>query len=178
MENLRWKVCRFDEISSLEMFYILKLRQDVFVVEQNCAYHDIDDLDRACFHVFAYSDAAAHSDQPSMQADFKGANSLDPEVLAYARLVPPNLKFREPAVGRVVVAQKARGAKLGYALMRQVLDFADDTYPGAANRISAQEHLKGFYGYFGYEVVSDVYDEDGIPHVEMLRPAPDEQAKG
>lgn len=124
------------------------LRQDVFVIEQDCIYPDIDAKDEDSLHVFG--------------VDQNG------EVVAYARLVPPGLKYVEPAVGRVVVARQARSTGIGYQLMERVLDDACRLYPGQGNRISAQAHLKKFYGSFGFEQASDEYDEDGIPHIEML----------
>lgn len=145
---ITWFSKPFTEMSAHEMHRILMLRQDVFVIEQNCIYPDIDPKDDDALHVFCRDQSGA--------------------ILAYARLVPPGLKFAEPAVGRVVVARHARATGLGVLLMERVLEDAQKLYPGMGNRISAQAHLKRFYSQFGYEQVSDEYDEDGIPHIEML----------
>ena len=147
---ITWVSKPFDALSAREMHRILMLRQDVFVIEQDCIYPDIDTKDDDSVHVFGI-------DQ-------------EQRVVAYARLVPPGLKYDEPAVGRVVVEEQGRGIGLGYRLMEYVLAEADKMYPKLGNRISAQAHLKAFYESFGYAQVSDVYDEDGIPHIEMLRP--------
>lgn len=147
---ITWVSKPFDALSAREIHRILMLRQDVFVIEQECIYPDIDDKDDDSIHVFGV-------DQ-------------EQRVVAYARLVPPGRKYAEPAVGRVVVAGQGRGVGLGYRLMECVLAEADKIYPGLGNRISAQAHLKAFYEAFGYTQVSEVYDEDGIPHIEMLRP--------
>lgn len=145
---ITWDSKAFSQLNVLDLHQILMLRQDVFVIEQDCIYPDIDEKDLLSHHVFG----------------------KDPEgcVLAYARLVPPGIKYAEPAVGRVVVAKKARSIGLGYQLMARALEEAGKLYPGQGNRISAQAHLKSFYNSFGYEQVSDEYDEDGIPHIEML----------
>ena len=145
---ITWASKRFDDLSVREMHRILMLRQEVFVIEQDCIYPDIDAKDEDSLHVFG--------------VDQNGF------VVAYARLVPPGLKYAEPAVGRVVVAQQARATGMGYELMERVLVEARKLYPGQGNRISAQAHLKRFYSAFGYAQVSDEYDEDGIPHIEML----------
>lgn len=145
---ITWVSKPFEELTAREMHQILMLRQDVFVIEQDCIYPDIDAKDEDSLHVFGV-------DQKET-------------VVAYARLVAPGLKFAEPAVGRVVVARQARATGLGVQLMERVLDDACKIYPGMGNRISAQAHLKRFYSQFGYEQVSDEYDEDGIPHIEML----------
>lgn len=148
----RWESLFFSELTGAQMHALLKLRQDVFVVEQNCIYSDIDAYDHNAMHVFLSNERH--------------------EVVAYARLVDPGIKFAEPSIGRVVVAESERGSGLGYLLMQKALEQANYLYPMKANRISAQKHLKDFYSSFGYEQVSEEYDEDGIPHVEMLRPAP------
>ena len=147
---ITWASKRFDDLTVQELHRILMLRQEVFVIEQDCIYSDIDAKDEDSLHVFGIGPDGA--------------------VIAYARLVPPGLKYAEPAVGRVVVARQARSSGMGYQLMEKVLEDARKLYPELGNRISAQAHLKKFYSTFGYEQVSDEYDEDGIPHIEMLLP--------
>lgn len=144
-----WHALKFDELSGKHMHAMLKLRQDVFVIEQACIYQDIDSYDQQSHHVFALSES-------------------NQELACYARVVWPGVKYKEPAIGRVVVAPKFRGSKLGSELIRKSLETSQLLFPGQANRISAQQHLNEFYQALGYQQVSDPYDEDGIPHIEML----------
>lgn len=139
-----WFERAFDELTRDELYAIIALRERVFVVEQKCAYLDADGLDPRCLHLWAVE---------------RGA------IVAYLRFLPAGVKYDEAAIGRVIVAQEARGTGLGKELMRRGLAMA-----GAAPvRVGAQAHLERFYGELGFRRVSDVYDEDGIPHVEMLR---------
>lgn len=141
---MEWFERAFAELSIDELYAIIALRERVFVVEQNCAYLDADGLDPECRHLWATRDGA---------------------ILAYLRFIPPGMKYKEAAIGRVIVAQEARGTGLGKDLMRRGLAIA-----GAAPvRLGAQAHLERFYSELGFRRVSDVYDEDGIPHIEMLR---------
>lgn len=144
-----WKDKSFEELSSYELFSILKLRQEIFIIEQACIYPDIDDLDVKSRHIFA-------------------TNSVG-EVYAYVRLVPPQLKYAVPSIGRVVVRASERREGTGIALMQYALDVNAREYPNQGNKIGAQAHLKSFYGALGYQQVSEVYDEDGIDHIDMLR---------
>lgn len=147
-DSPNWRWLRFDQLSVHDLHALLRLRQDVFVVEQACLYPDIDGLDPQCLHGLG--------------------QSADGMLAAYARVVPPGLKFDEPAIGRVIVAPAWRGRSLGGVLMREAIAATRHAYPGAAIRISAQAHLQGFYRSLGFETVSDPYDEDGIAHVDML----------
>ena len=149
-----WQCTRFSDLTNEAMYAVFKLRQDVFVVEQNCPYHDIDELDRIAQHVLGWQTSA---------------NAKD-ELIAYLRLVPPGKKYKEPSIGRVITRFTHRRKGLGLELMRVALNSSRQHFPGEGNRISAQAHLEGFYSSLGYEVVSEPYDEDGIPHLEMLLP--------
>jgi ElaA protein len=93
------------------------------------------------------------------------------QLIAYCRLVPAGTKFAEPSIGRVITLSRARGAGHGRALMREALKHAERLWPNRALRIGAQQYLERFYGEFGFVTASAPYDEDGIQHVEMLRPA-------
>ena len=139
-----WYERAFAELTRDELYAILELRERVFVVEQKCAYQDVDGLDPACRHLWAVRGGA---------------------LVAYLRIVPAGRKYDEVAIGRVIVAQAMRGTGLGKELMRRGLAAAG----GVPVRLSAQAHLEKFYADLGFRPVSDVYDEDGIPHVEMLR---------
>ncbi|GAB7128000.1 GNAT family N-acetyltransferase [Silvimonas sp. JCM 19000] len=150
---LTWTWYRFSDFDSAALYAYLKLRQDVFVVEQNCVYGDLDDLDQPSWHLLG-RDAAG-------------------QVQAALRLVPPGLKYDTPSLGRVVVAAAARKGGTGSALVAEGLAQSGRLYPGLGNRIGAQAHLQRFYGALGFVTVSAQYDEDGIPHVDMdWLPAP------
>ena len=139
-----WHERAYDELTRDELYAILELRARVFVVEQNCVYQDVDGLDPRCRHVWAQD---------------RG------EIVAYLRLIPAGVTYDEVAIGRVIVAQRMRGTGLGRELMRRGLAAA-----GAVPvRLGAQAHLEKFYTDLGFRRVGDVYDEDGIPHIEMLR---------
>ncbi len=145
----KWFLAAFHELSLLEVQEVFRLRIEVFVVEQNCAFQDIDGLDPSCIHVRGVGD--------------------DGELLAYARLVPPGLRSEEPAIGRVITRACLRGRGAGRRLMEVAIEGSESRWPGMAIRVSAQQHLQGFYESLGFERVSDVYDEDGIPHIDMRR---------
>ena len=148
---ISWRLAHFGELSARELHDIYQARLEVFVVEQKCPFQDVDGADPECWHLVG--------------------RSGDGLVAAYCRLVPPGTKFAEPSIGRVVTTQAARGTGCGRELMRQAIAHADKLWPGKALRIGAQRYLERFYGSFGFETVSEPYDEDGIMHVEMLRPA-------
>jgi ElaA protein len=153
--DVRWTVQRFDEIPSRHFYSILAARVAVFVVEQDCPYQDIDGQDFNALHVTA--------------------RDGDDGVLAYARILPPSTRFPEPSIGRVLTTMPARGTGLGRALMKKCLAVTEDVFPGQPLRISAQQYLEAFYCSLGFETVHGPYPEDGIPHLEMLRPVRSEQ---
>ena len=129
----------------MQLYKILAMRQRVFVVEQNCAYLDADGVDHVSRHLWA--------------------EAADGAVRAYVRIVPAGIKFAELSIGRVITAPEARGTGLGKELMQRAIAASGNV----TIRIGAQAHLEKFYGELGFVRASDVYDEDGIPHIEMLR---------
>lgn len=144
--TLTWHSQPFEGLTTAQLYAILSLRQHVFVVEQACAYLDADGIDPTCWHLWA-EDAAG-------------------TIVAYLRIVPAGMKYAEPSIGRVIVSAAARGTGLGRELMRRGLA---ETGPVAV-RIAAQAYLVKFYRDLGFIAVSGEYDDDGIMHVEMLRP--------
>ena len=149
-----WHCSPFDQLSTNELYAILKARQTVFVVEQNCPFLDADDVDQHCLHLSGWQ-----------------LRDTTKALAAYARLVPPKLKYVEPSIGRVITAPEFRGQGLGKELMQRAVQAMDKLYPGLAIRIGAQQYLERFYSAFGFVTASPTYIEDGIPHVEMVRAA-------
>lgn len=147
--EVEWRVQRFDELSRRQLYAVLAARAAVFVVEQDCPYQDLDGLDEAGLHVSGMARSG--------------------ELCAYARVLPPETRFAEPSIGRVLTVQSVRGTGLGRALMHRAMAAAEQVFPGKALRISAQQYLERFYRELGFETVSDPYPEDGIPHLEMFR---------
>ena len=150
--TLRWRWCRFAELSLVELQYILAARQQVFGIEQQCVYLDIDGHDEAAYHLAAWADGVRLP-------------------LGYARLLDPGQKYAEPSMGRVITTEAARGTGLGREIVRRVIAHCADVWPGSAIRISAQSRLERFYAAAGFVAVKPPYIEDGIPHTEMLRSA-------
>jgi ElaA protein len=149
---LRWQSSGFSELGTGPLYEILRLRQDVFIVEQNCPYRDLDDLDRQALHLSARRDG---------------------QLLAYLRALPPGASYPQSSLGRIVVSPEARGLRLGRELVERGVALNIETWPGAGICIGAQAHLEAFYNSLGFDRTSDVYDEDGIPHIKMLyREAP------
>ena len=141
-----WRLAPFAQLAVADLHDILRLRGDVFVVEQACAFADVDGADPLAWHLWT--------------RDGEG-------VAAYARLIGAGVKFAEPSIGRIVTAPRLRGTGLGRLLVAESIARARGLFPGAALRIGAQHRLERFYAAFGFVTDSAIYDEDGIPHVEM-----------
>ena len=154
--GLVWHLSALNGMPPLALYRLLQLRVGVFVVEQQCAYPELDGADPECLHLWA--------ERPNPAG---GAA----DVVAAARLVPAGLKFAEASVGRVVTASSVRGLRLGHALVDRALQALAQTWGPQPVRIAAQAHLQAFYAQHGFAPVSPPYLEDGIAHVDMLRPA-------
>ncbi|WP_053236232.1 GNAT family N-acetyltransferase [Sandaracinus amylolyticus] len=144
-EELAW-----DQLSAHALYEALALRQRVFVVEQDCVYLDADGKDRIARHLFAWEGA---------------------QLVAYARLLPEGARFAERSIGRVVVAPEARGRGLARTLMERAIASIREAHGPVPIALSAQAHLERFYASLGFARTSAVYDEDGIPHVDMRNDA-------
>ena len=152
-----WRCARFEELTPREVHDLFQARAAVFVVEQACAFQDVDGLDPDCWHLLGRL--------PSPQPSPKGEG----ELMAYCRLIPPGVKYAEASIGRVVTTASARGTGLGRVLMREALAKTQALWPGQPVRIGAQHYLKRFYEGHGFAQSSEPYDEDGILHIEMVR---------
>lgn len=155
---VRWTCVPWDAVSRDALHAALHLRQLVFVVEQRCWYLDVDGRDPHAWHLFGWAD------------DGTGA----PALAAYARLFRPGLPYAEASIGRVITHPARRREALGRALLveaiRRLVDGPDALAPQAPIRIGAQRYLERFYESFGFRSEGAPYDEDGIEHVEMVRP--------
>lgn len=136
----------FDELTNSELYSLLKLRNEVFIVEQKCAYLDLDNLDLRAKHVMGIDKN---------------------EVIAYSRILAPGLVYNEPAIGRVVVNVKFRDKNLGKELMKYSLLKTAELFDCKTIIISAQKYLLKFYSELGFESIGEEYLEDDIPHVKM-----------
>ena len=145
---LHWETRPFDALTVSALYDVLALRQLVFVVEQRCIYNDCDEKDKVALHLLGKDDAG--------------------ELVAYARLLPAGTSFTEPAIGRVVTHPDVRRTGAGRALMTKAIDEARVAFGRRRIRIGAQRYLTRFYESLGFAAVGPEYDEDGIPHIEML----------
>lgn len=146
--ELEFKIKSFYELSLDELYQLLRLRSEVFVVEQNCVYQDIDDKDQKALHVLGF---------------YKN------ELVAYTRLFAPGDYFDWASIGRVIIKEKYRDKKWGYQLMEVSIQQAEEVYQVHSIKISAQCYLQKFYENLGFVGVGESYLEDGIPHLEMIR---------
>ena len=145
-----WQTLSFDELDRDELYDILALRAQVFIVEQNSPYLDPDGVDRQAMHMLYREDG---------------------RLLAYQRLIGPGIKYPECSIGRIVVHPDLRGRQMGRELVRRGIEHNRSAWPGVDICISAQSHLQDFYGAFGFIGEGELYDEDGIPHRKMRLPA-------
>jgi ElaA protein len=143
---IHWKIKTFEELSTPELYQILRLRSEVFVVEQNCVYQDIDNKDQKALHLFG---------------EFEG------EIIAYSRLFQPGDYFEFSSIGRVIVAEKHRDKNYGHELINLSILAIKNQFNEDSITISAQLYLKKFYETHGFIATSETYLEDDIPHIEM-----------
>ncbi|MBW8358834.1 MAG: GNAT family N-acetyltransferase [Weeksellaceae bacterium] len=148
MNEVVWKVKTFRELTTDELYAIASVRIEVFVVEQQCPYPDLDGYDQQAVHLWAEKNG---------------------EVIAYCRIFNPGIKYPEASIGRVLTAPKFRNLKLGKVLMRFAINTVEARFRTAEIRISAQDYLLKFYDEFGFADTGKKYLEDDIPHTEMVR---------
>ena len=148
--QLHWLLKRFDDLTPYQLYAILQLRNEVFVVEQNCVFQDADDKDQNSSHLMGF---------------------LDNKLVAYTRLVPAGLSYEQASIGRVVTSPSVRRSGAGKLLMQQSIDSLYTLFGKVPIKIGAQLYLQHFYESFGFERISDIYLEDGIEHIYMLKKA-------
>ncbi|MGI9279440.1 MAG: GNAT family N-acetyltransferase [Endozoicomonas sp.] len=151
---INWQWSRFEELSGQEVYSILKARQDVFIVEQDCPYHDADGLDQTSLHLSGWG---------------KDRNDLAAYLAAYLRVIPPSSQSPVVAIGRVITSSSYRGSGLGKEMMRLAVEKALELFPEHDLYLSGQAHLQAFYGAYGFEAEGEIYEEDGIPHIAMYK---------
>lgn len=147
---MQWQLLPFTELTLDSLYELMKLRVDIFVVEQNCPYPELDEKDRVA---------------GAMHLLGRGSSG---ELLAYARLLPAGVSYSQVSIGRVAVTPKARGGGRARQLMQEAIVNCQKLWPAEDIKIGAQEYLRAFYQSLGFEAVSEVYLEDGIPHLDML----------
>lgn len=145
--NIDWVCKAFDDLSPNQLYQIMRLRSDVFVVEQNCVFLDADNKDQGCLHLMGF---------------------YKDELAAYTRLVPPGYIYNEASIGRVVTSKIVRGKGTGFELMEKSIELCRKNFHTETIKIGAQYYLKKFYESFGFKQISDIYLEDGIEHFYML----------
>ena len=145
---IHWLLKKFEELTPYQLYAILRLRNEVFVVEQNCVFQDADDKDQDACHLMGFADN---------------------KLVAYTRLVPPGIGYKEPSIGRVVTSPSVRGSGAGRELMQQSIYHCYNLFGEVPIKIGSQLYLKKFYESFGFRQISDVYLEDGIEHIYMLK---------
>ena len=148
--NLTWTCKSFDHLTPQELYSILRLRSEVFVVEQNCAFLDCDNKDQVSVHLMG---------------------SEQGKLLAYARILPAGISYVESSIGRIVVSPTARGTGIGRQLLEKSIDVLYRLYGKTDIKIGAQLYLKKFYASYGFLQSGEIYLEDGIQHIEMKLPA-------
>ncbi len=144
---MNWKIKKFNDLTTKELYEILRVRAEVFIVEQNCIYQDLDSKDEVSYHLFLED------------------NDM---VVAYLRILPKGVSYPEIAIGRVLTKANYRNKGISKEMVQKAIDFVTDTLGEKEIRISAQAYLLKFYKDFGFEPTSDIYLEDGIEHIEML----------
>lgn len=146
--EIKWQIKPFERLSVNELYDILRLRSEVFVVEQNCVYLDIDGKDKLALHVFG---------------EYEGV------IVAHSRLFGPGISFDYSSIGRVVVAAHYRDKKWGHELMQESISAINHHFGESRITIGAQLYLKKFYEFHGFIQTSEMYLEDDIPHIEMKK---------
>jgi ElaA protein len=145
---INWTIKKFNELTLEELYSILQLRNEVFIVEQNCVYNDPDGKDQSAWHLMAVENN---------------------KLVAYTRIFPPGVSYSDPAISRVVTSSSKRRSGLGRELMKLSIEACEKLFGKISITLSAQVYLKNFYESLGFTAIGDEYLDDGIPHIDMKR---------
>jgi ElaA protein len=148
MVQLNWVLKHFNELTPHELYFIMQLRNEVFVLEQNCIYQDADGKDPKAYHLMGFNENG--------------------QIMAYTRLLPAGISYVEPSIGRVVTHADVRRSGAGKELMKQSINTCFNLFGQQNIRIGAQLYLLSFYESLGFKQIGKVYLEDGIEHIEMI----------
>lgn len=146
--DINWTLKKFEELAAAELYAILQLRSEVFVVEQNCVFQDMDNKDQHSYHLMGW---------------------IDEKLVAYTRLVPAGIIYSTPSIGRVITSPSVRNTGAGRVLMQKSIDEIYTLFGKVQIKIGAQLYLQKFYSSLGFKQTSDVYLEDNIEHIEMIK---------
>lgn len=150
--DIVWQWSRFSDLRPDDLYAMVRLREAVFIVEQNCPYPDADGRDPRAWHLLGWSQS-----------------QIERTLVAYARVFEPGVRYTEGSIGRVATAQEVRRTGMGKRLMAEALRRLEALAPGQKIKLAAQQRLEVFYAGFGFTTVSAPYEEDGIMHVDMVR---------
>ncbi len=145
---LTWILKKFNDLTVQELYSILQLRNEVFAIEQNCVYPDMDDKDQPSYHLMALQEN---------------------KLVAYTRIIPPGIVYKEPSIGRVVTAPMVRRTGIGKELMQRSIKSVEELYGKIPIKIGAQTYLQKFYNELGFQSTGTIYLEDGIEHIAMIK---------
>ncbi len=145
---MKTEIKTFEELSKIELFKLLKLRTAIFVVEQECAYQEVDKHDLVARHVLMWDNES---------------------LIGYARILPPNSAYKEASIGRVLLKMKQRGKGLGHQLFKEALEHTIKVFPKQDVKVQAQVYLEEFYKSFGFNTTTRPYEDVGIMHVDMVK---------
>lgn len=154
LSPIDWQWGSFGQLSNHDVYAMMAARLHVFVLEQQCLWNDFDGLDEAAHHLLGWQEIDGRR-----------------QLAAYLRVLAPGAKYEEASIGRVLTTAPARASGLGKSLVSEGLARLGELYPTAPIKIGAQQYLERFYGGFGFVTISAPYVEDGIMHIDMLRPA-------
>jgi ElaA protein len=158
---LTWECFPFSDFSPYSLYSVLQLRQLVFVIEQNCLYQDCDNFDQKCFHLLGWNKQQKPEEQNNLSLS---------SLVCYCRIIPAGVKYDECSIGRVIVHPDYRAQGYGRLLMKEALKIVDSSRPFSFPvRLSAQAHLQKFYSSFDFIAQGEIYLDDEIPHIDMIK---------
>ena len=150
--DISWQWSAFRDLTTDELYAVVRLRETVFIVEQNCPYPDADGRDPSAWHLLGWLETGSQR-----------------KLVAYARVFEPGVRYEQASIGRIVTAPEVRRGGFGRELMAEALRRVESLDPGQKIKLAAQRYLEKFYSGYGFRTISEPYEEDGIIHVDMIR---------